>query len=95
MQPSPEDLSTVTVLLFAHYRDLAEDSSIELQVPTGATVRKAVALLRGLPGLDSLPSEPTVAVNREYVSLDHSLAPNDEIALIPPVAGGLFAGGVE
>ena len=90
MQLPPEDASTVTVLLFAHYRDLAETSSIELTVPAGATVRHAVSLLRGLPGLDRLPGEPTIAVNREYVALDQALEPGDEIALIPPVAGGTF-----
>ncbi len=90
MQRPPEGPSTVTVLLFAYYRELAETDSLQLQVPAGATVRDAVSLLRGHPGLDALPSEPTVAVNHEYVSLDHSLAQGDEIALIPPVAGGRF-----
>ena len=80
----------MTVLLFAHYRDLAETASIDLPVPAGATVRDALERLRRLPGLEVLPAEPTVAVNREYASLDQVLDPNDEIALIPPVAGGVF-----
>ena len=29
-----------------------------------------------------------VAVNQEYVGLDHTLGPDDEVALFPPVTGG-------
>lgn len=29
-----------------------------------------------------------VAVNQEYVGLDHPLKPQDEVALFPPVTGG-------
>jgi molybdopterin synthase sulfur carrier subunit len=29
-----------------------------------------------------------VAVNQEYVRLDHRVAPGDEVALFPPVTGG-------
>jgi sulfur-carrier protein len=29
-----------------------------------------------------------VAVNQDYVGLDHALAPGDEVALFPPVTGG-------
>lgn len=79
---------TVTVLLFANYRELANTASLDLELPAGATVREAVEHLRSLPGLACLPAEPTVAVNREYASLEQDLRPGDEVALIPPVAGG-------
>tara|TARA_Y100000758_G_C15915913_1_gene373312 strand:- start:420 stop:671 length:252 start_codon:yes stop_codon:yes gene_type:complete len=29
-----------------------------------------------------------VAVNQEYVGLDHTVGPDDEVALFPPVTGG-------
>jgi len=29
-----------------------------------------------------------VAVNQEYVGADHQVAPDDEVALFPPVTGG-------
>jgi molybdopterin synthase sulfur carrier subunit len=29
-----------------------------------------------------------VAVNQEYVALDHPVRPGDEVALFPPVTGG-------
>lgn len=79
---------TVTILLFANYRELARTASMPLELPPDATVREAVARLRSLPGLARLPERPTVAVNREYSSLDRGLKPGDEVALIPPVAGG-------
>jgi molybdopterin synthase sulfur carrier subunit len=34
------------------------------------------------------PKLVRVAVNREYVALDHKIKPGDEIALFPPVTGG-------
>ncbi|MEJ2311288.1 MAG: MoaD/ThiS family protein [Gemmatimonadales bacterium] len=79
---------TVTILLFANHRELASTGSLDLELPADATVREAVRRLRSLPGLASLPAEPTVAVNREYASLDRDLKPGDEVALIPAVAGG-------
>jgi molybdopterin converting factor small subunit len=44
--------------------------------------------LREIPGWEDLPEEPTVAVNREYSRPDRELHAGDELALIPPVAGG-------
>ena len=79
---------TVTILLFAHYRELARTGRLELDLPEIATVREAIESLRSLPGLARLPAEPRVAVNREYASLERALRPGDEVALIPPVAGG-------
>jgi molybdopterin converting factor small subunit len=35
-----------------------------------------------------MPQQPLVAVNLTYASGDHVLADGDEVALIPPVAGG-------
>lgn len=79
---------TVTILLFANHRELANTPSLDLELPAGATVREAVHRLRSLPGLAGLPAEPTVAVNQEYASLERDLKPGDGVALIPAVAGG-------
>jgi len=78
----------LSVLLFAHYRELVPSPSVEIEVRTGATVRDAIARLRAMPGWEDLPEEPTVAVNREYSQPDRELHAGDELALIPPVAGG-------
>ena len=37
---------------------------------------------------DGLPAEPAVAVNQTYAFLDEPLGAEDEVAFIPPVAGG-------
>lgn len=79
---------TVTVLLFASYADAFGTPSLELEVPTGARVADIVASLRSRPGADRLPPRPLVAVNQRYAPADRSVTPGDEIAIIPPVAGG-------
>jgi molybdopterin synthase sulfur carrier subunit len=34
------------------------------------------------------PKLVRIAVNREYVTTDHRIAPGDEVGLFPPVTGG-------
>jgi molybdopterin converting factor subunit 1 len=79
---------TVTVLLFASYADAIGKSSLELDVEAGATVSDVVEQVRALSGASRLPPAPVVAVNERYASRDSELQPGDEVALIPPVAGG-------
>jgi molybdopterin synthase sulfur carrier subunit len=80
---------SVNALFFAAYRDLVGSGSIAVELPTGATVADLVAELRGRGApFDGLPAEPAVAVNRTYAFLDEPLASDDEVAFIPPVAGG-------
>jgi molybdopterin converting factor small subunit len=79
---------TVTALLFASYADALGRPSVELSLPAGATVRDALAQLRTLPGGGTLPEAPLVAVNLAYSRSDAVLAAGDELAVIPPVAGG-------
>ena len=79
---------TVTVLLFASYADLVGRSSIELNLEVGATVRDLVEHVREMGDAKRLPPAPMVAVNEQYASRDRKLEAGDEVALIPPVAGG-------
>lgn len=80
---------TVRLLLFASYRDLAGTGEVDVELPVGATARALVETLRGRGGaMARLPGEPVVAVNRTYAALDHVLSHGDEVALLPPVAGG-------
>jgi sulfur-carrier protein len=79
---------TVTVLLFASYADAVGRSEIELDVETGATVRDVIERVRAMADADRLPAAPVVAVNEQYASRDLELCSGDEVALIPPVAGG-------
>lgn len=78
----------VGVLLFASYADALGTRSLNVTLAEGATVRDALAYVRALPGAGALPPAPLMAVNAEYAALDKPLSHGDEVALIPPVAGG-------
>jgi len=84
----PSTTMTVTVLLFASYADALGQSSIELDVAPGSTVRDILGTLCAMPGGDRLPPRPLVAVNQEYASASTTLQGGEEVAVIPPVAGG-------
>ena len=80
---------TVRVLLFARYRELAGCDSVALDLPEGSTVQRAVDELRGRGGgFAELPERPATAKNQIVVRGDALLADGDELALLPPVAGG-------
>ena len=79
---------TVTVRLFASYAEILGKSQIELTVPDGSTVADVVRSVNGMPGGGALPPAPLVAVNYSYAPAAHPLSNGDEVAIIPPVAGG-------
>ncbi len=78
----------VRVLLFGVYRELAGRPDLQIELPSGSSLAELVTELRALPGLERLPERPAVARNLKYASLSEILDPADEVALIPPVAGG-------
>lgn len=79
----------IRLLLFAHYRDVAGTGEVELDVPPGSTAADVVRILRSSGGgYAHLPEAPAVAVNMEYVSLGRAVSDGDELALLPPLAGG-------
>lgn len=78
----------IRTLLFATYRDLAGTDELELELPVGSTARDLVERLRARRGLERLPQEPALAVNQVYAALSTPLSEGDEVALLPPVAGG-------
>jgi molybdopterin converting factor subunit 1 len=80
---------TIQVLLFASYREMAGASTLQVEVPSGSTVEAVIdALRRRGGGLASLPADPPVAVNRTWAPSGTELQDGDEVALLPPVAGG-------
>ena len=81
-------MMTVRVLLFASYADALGTSELELELAKGSTVRDVLSHLQSRPGAERLPPAPLVAINAEYARLDDALSANDEVAIIPPVAGG-------
>lgn len=79
---------TVGVLLFARYAELLGAGRVELMLPAGATVRTAMEALRRRPGGASLPPRLLVARNLEQAGEDVVIRPGDELAVLPPLAGG-------
>jgi molybdopterin converting factor subunit 1 len=80
----------VEVLYFAVLRELAGTSRerIEVDEATICLADLLVLLARRHPRLEGKLGAVRVAQNESFADLDARLAPNDVIALIPPVAGG-------
>lgn len=79
----------VRVLYFASFRDAAGRGEETREILSGSRVGDLWdALSREIPYLARFPAAPPVAVNQMYVELGTVLADGDEVAFLPPVAGG-------
>ncbi|MEY4957662.1 MAG: hypothetical protein RL409_1919 [Gemmatimonadota bacterium] len=79
---------SIPVLLFASYADAFGARRLEVPLEAPCQVADLVRVIRTMPGGDRLPAAPLVAVNRTWVPEATAVNVGDEIALIPPVAGG-------
>ena len=79
---------TVDVLLFASYADAIGASRIAVELPPEATVRDVLVRVRQMASGKRVPEHPMVAVNKRYARDDQRVSASDEVAIIPPVAGG-------
>jgi molybdopterin synthase sulfur carrier subunit len=79
---------TVRVLLFASYAETLGLDAIELALDSPATVADALERLRALPGGERLPPRPLCALNLAQTKADAPLTSGDELAILPPLAGG-------
>ncbi len=80
----------IKLRFFASLRERLGRSEDSCEVPEGATVRTVwEALKREHPALVEVERSLAFAVAQEYVDGDHPLRDNDELALIPPVSGGV------
>jgi molybdopterin converting factor subunit 1 len=79
---------TVTVRLFASYAESLGKSELALDLGAGSTVADVLKAVAQMPGANRLPPAPLVAVNCSYAMATTNLNDGDEIAFIPPVAGG-------
>jgi molybdopterin converting factor small subunit len=79
---------TVRVRLFASYAEGLGFESLELMLPAPATMGAVLDHLRSLPGGHQLPPKPLCARNLVHASPGEAVADGDEIAILPPLAGG-------
>jgi len=80
---------TVRVRFFARYAELVGRSEATVSLSPPATVGDVVRRVReDLPGARALPERPLAAVNMKHVKLDAQVQSGDEVALLPPIAGG-------
>jgi molybdopterin converting factor subunit 1 len=78
----------VCVLYFGVLKDMVGHGRSEMNLAEGASVAELLEVHRGLAGgpvWDSI----AVAVNQEYARAEDVLKDGDEVALLPPVSGGI------
>jgi molybdopterin converting factor subunit 1 len=79
----------VAVKLFAVARQRVGSSSIDVELPTAATVAQLrSALAEQFPPLAEILRHSRLAVGNEYATETTPVSSMVEIALIPPVSGG-------
>ena len=88
MTTRPPANVTVRVRFFASYAEAFGREEMSLDLPAGATVASCLAAVRADPAAARVPPSPLVAVNQRYAKAETRLAEGDEVAFIPPVAGG-------
>lgn len=79
----------VRLLFFAVLRDIAGTDERELAVADGTTARDVWQALRSeYAKLTDYSQPPMIAINESYAAPETVLRDGDELAFIPPVAGG-------
>lgn len=80
----------IIIRYFAGHRDITGRAEERIALAPGATVGAAWADLVGrYPRLAGYHGRLLYAVNQEFATLETALQDGDELALIPPVSGGL------
>jgi len=80
---------TVRVRFFARYAELVGRTESDLALALPATVGDVVRAVRTtVPGGGEIPERPLAAVNLRHARFDAPVRAGDEVALLPPVAGG-------
>ncbi len=78
----------IRLLFFAVLRDIVGKSEADVEVPDGTRAADLWQSLRAEHAQLAAYAQPMTAVNESYVRADSPLRDGDEVAFIPPVAGG-------
>ena len=82
------EVVTVQVLLFARFAELLGAERLALELPRPASLQAVLDRLLAMPGGAGLPPRPLLALNQAQASPDSLLEDGDEVAVLPPLAGG-------
>jgi molybdopterin converting factor subunit 1 len=79
----------LTIRLFAMHREIAGRDTYLIELPDGCTVADAFArLCAEYPAISRSGGAVVFALNRSHVESAAPVADGDELAILPPVAGG-------
>jgi molybdopterin converting factor small subunit len=79
----------VQVQFFSRLKDVAGSSELELEMLPGSTIEDLLGkLYLQSPDLRGWDSTILVGCGLEFVSRNHVLQPDEQIAIMPPVQGG-------
>jgi molybdopterin converting factor subunit 1 len=79
----------IRLLYFASFRDAVGADEETREVPRGTTVRDLWRdLQERVPLFASFATAPPAAVNADWAAPGRVLADRDDVAFLPPVAGG-------
>ncbi len=81
----------VTIRFFAVLKKLCDREELKLSISGPITVKELIDLAeKEVPNIRTIMKESRamLAVNQEMVDENHMLEDGDEIALLPPFAGG-------
>jgi molybdopterin converting factor small subunit len=88
MDSAPPIAGMLQIQLFARYAEVLGAEVVTLPAAGVATVGDVLDRLGQLPGGGGLGSAALVAVNLRQARRSDPVVPGDEIAILPPLAGG-------
>ena len=88
MAPLSPHSPPIRVQLFARYAELLGADHVDLPSQGITTVADVLERLRALPGGAGIGSATLVAVNLRQAKPNATVTTRDEIAILPPLAGG-------
>jgi molybdopterin converting factor subunit 1 len=90
LQDLGESPMKIRVKCFAAAREIVGTGELLVEISEGSTLTQLLEQVRRqFPRLEGLAGSLLFSVNREYAPFDKKLAAGDEVALIPPVSGGV------